>query len=31
MISPAVTTWDYDQSSDTTAYSHVAVNPTKQS
>ncbi len=31
MISPAVTTWDYDQSSDTTAYSHVAVNPAKQS
>jgi len=31
MISPAVTMWDYDQSSDTTAYSHVAVNPAKQS
>ncbi len=27
LISSAVTAWDYDQSSDTTAYSHVAVNP----
>ena len=31
LISSAVTVWDYDQSSDTTAYSHVAVNPAKQS
>lgn len=31
LISPAVTTWDYDQSSATTAFSHVAVNPAKQS
>ncbi len=31
LVSPAVTVWDYDQSSDTTAFSHVAVNPAKQS
>ncbi len=30
LVSPAVTAWDYDQASDTTAYSHVAVNPAKQ-
>jgi peptide/nickel transport system substrate-binding protein len=31
LVSSAVTAWDYDQSSDTTAFSHVAVNPAKQS
>jgi len=31
LLSQAVTAWDYDQSSDTTAFSHVAVNPAKQS
>lgn len=31
IIGPGVTQWEYDQSSDTTAYSHVAVNPAKQS
>jgi len=31
ILSPAVTAWDFDQSSDTTAFSHVAVNPAKQS
>lgn len=31
LVSSAVTAWDYDQASDTTAYSHVAVNPAKQS
>jgi hypothetical protein len=31
ILSPAVTAWDFDQSSDTTAFSHVAVNPSKQS
>ncbi len=30
ILSPAVTAWDFDQSSDTTAFSHVAVNPSKQ-
>lgn len=31
ILSSAVTAWDFDQSSDTTAFSHVAVNPSKQS
>ena len=30
LVSSAVTVWDYDQASATTAYSHVAVNPSKQ-
>jgi peptide/nickel transport system substrate-binding protein len=30
LISSAVTAWDFDQSSDTTAFSRVAVNPAKQ-
>jgi peptide/nickel transport system substrate-binding protein len=30
LLSSAVTTWDFDQASDTTAFSHVAVNPSKQ-
>ena len=31
LVSSAVTAWDFDQSSDTTAFSHVAVDPAKQS
>jgi len=30
ILSPAVTAWGFDQASVTTAFSHVAVNPSKQ-